>query len=81
MVCGVKIGNSLYGPTVPFMVWLGLIFFKIFYSNNYKSDSMNVETLKKILEKIPDDYEVMYNDKRITNTFQVDVDNEKLILE
>ena len=42
---------------------------------------MNVETLKKILEKIPDDYEVMYNDKRITNTFQVDVDNEKLILE
>ena len=42
---------------------------------------MNVETLKKILEKVPDNYEIMYNDKRIKNTFQVDVDNEKLILE
>lgn len=42
---------------------------------------MNVETLKKILEKIPDDYEILYIDQRIKNTFQVDVDNEKLILE
>ena len=56
-------------------------FFKKFNSIKNKLFSMNVETLKKILEKIPDDYEILYIDQRIKNTFQVDVDNEKLILE
>lgn len=42
---------------------------------------MNVETLKKILEKIHDDYEIKYIDRHIKNTFSVDVDNQVLILE
>lgn len=42
---------------------------------------MNVETLKKVLDKIPDDYEVRYNDRSIRNSFSVDVDNQVLILE
>ena len=42
---------------------------------------MNVETLKKVLDKIPDDYEVRYNDRSIRNSFSVDVDNQVLVLE
>ena len=42
---------------------------------------MNVETLKKVLDKIPDDYEVRYNDRSIRNNFSVDVDNQVLVLE
>ena len=42
---------------------------------------MNVETLKKVLDKIPDDYEVKFNDRSIQNTFKIDVDNQVLILE
>lgn len=42
---------------------------------------MNVETLKKVLDKIPDDYEVRYVDRSIKNTFSIDVDNQVLILE
>ena len=42
---------------------------------------MNVETLKAVLEKLPDDYEIKYIDRHIKNTFSVDVDNKVLILE
>ena len=42
---------------------------------------MNVETLKQILEKVPDDYEIRYHDKRLGNIFEIDVDNQVLILE
>lgn len=42
---------------------------------------MNVETLKQILEKVPEDYEIKYIDQHIKNTFRVDVDNKVVILE
>ena len=41
---------------------------------------MNVETLKMVLEKLPDDYEVKYQDKRINDTFEIDVENKEIIL-
>ena len=41
---------------------------------------MNVETLKAVLEKLPDDYEVKYQDKRISDTFEIDVENKEIIL-
>lgn len=41
---------------------------------------MNVETLKTILDKIPDDYEVKYNDRSINNNFEIDVDNKVIML-
>ena len=42
---------------------------------------MNVETLKQILDKVPDDYEIKFQDRSIKNSFTVDVDNRRLILE
>ena len=42
---------------------------------------MNVETLKKVLDKIPDDYEIKFEDRSIKNSFKIDVDNQFLILE
>ena len=42
---------------------------------------MNVETLKKVLDKIPDDYEIKFEDRSIKNSFKIDVDNQVLILE
>lgn len=41
---------------------------------------MNVETLKAVLEKIPDDYEVKYQGKRILDTLEIDVENKEIIL-
>lgn len=41
---------------------------------------MNVETLKAVLEKLPDDYEVKYQGKRILDTFEIDVENREIIL-
>lgn len=41
---------------------------------------MNVETLKQILEKLPEDYEVRYIDRDISSNFEVDVENKLLIL-
>ena len=41
---------------------------------------MNVETLRQILEKMPDDYEVKYIDRDISSNFEVDVENKLLIL-
>ena len=41
---------------------------------------MNVETLKQILEKIPDDYQVKYQDKNISTVFEIDVENQRIIL-
>lgn len=41
---------------------------------------MNVETLKAVLEKVPDEYEVKYQGKRILDTFEIDVENKRLIL-
>ena len=55
-------------------------FFKNFNSNTDQQINMNVETLKTILERIPDDYEIHYQDYRIQNNFTIDVDNKKLIL-
>ena len=42
---------------------------------------MKAETLKEILEHIPDDYEIKYVDRIVKNTFTIDVDNKILILE
>ena len=41
---------------------------------------MNVETLKQILEKVPDEYQVKYQGKRILDTFEIDVENQEIIL-
>lgn len=41
---------------------------------------MKAETLKAVLDKIPDDYDVRYQDKNIDNNFEIDVDNKVLIL-
>ena len=41
---------------------------------------MNVETLMCILEKVPDDYQVKYQDKRILDVFEIDVENHEIIL-
>ena len=42
---------------------------------------MKAETMKAVLDKIPDDYEIKYIDQHIKNTFSVDVENKVLILE
>ena len=41
---------------------------------------MNVETLMCILEKVPDDCQVKYQDKRILDVFEIDVENHEIIL-
>ena len=41
---------------------------------------MKEETLRKVLDKIPDDYDVRYQDKNIDNNFEIDLDNKKIIL-
>ena len=41
---------------------------------------MNAETLLAILSKVPKDYEVRYQDKHIGNTFEIDVENQRIIL-
>ena len=41
---------------------------------------MKAETLRQILDKVPDDYEIRYQDKRLGNSFEIDVDNKVLIL-
>ena len=41
---------------------------------------MNVETLRHILEKVPGEYRVKYQDKNIKNMFEIDVENEEIIL-
>ena len=56
------------------------IFFKLFYSITEICFSMNVETLRHILEKVPGEYRVKYQDKNIKNMFEIDVENEEIIL-
>ena len=41
---------------------------------------MNVETLRSVLEKVPDEYQVKYQGKRILDTFEIDVENQEIIL-
>ena len=41
---------------------------------------MNVETLKAVLEKVPDDYIIKYQENRILDTFEIDVENKEIIL-
>ena len=41
---------------------------------------MNVETLIRILEKVPDEYQVKYQGKRILDTFEIDAENQEIIL-
>lgn len=41
---------------------------------------MNVETLLAVLEKVPGDYEVKFQDKIIKGTLEIDTENKKIIL-
>ena len=41
---------------------------------------MNIETLKQILEKIPGDYEVRYQNNIVKSNVEIDVENKRLIL-
>ncbi len=41
---------------------------------------MKVETLQKVLEKIPDDYEILFQHTHIKDTFEVDIIEKKLVL-
>ena len=41
---------------------------------------MNVETLKAVLEKVSDDYIIKYQENRILDTFEIDVENKEIIL-
>ena len=41
---------------------------------------MNVETLKAVLDKVPDDYIIKYQENRILDTFEIDVENKEIIL-
>ena len=41
---------------------------------------MNVETLKMIITKVPDDYEIRYQDHIVTGTVEIDTENKRLIL-
>ena len=45
---------------------------------------LDIETLKKIIEKVPEDYELEFNDRsgthKISDKIEVDVGEKKLIL-
>ena len=47
-------------------------------------DVLDIATLKKIIEKVPEDYEIEFNDRdcnhKISDKFEVDVSGKKLIL-
>ena len=71
---------------VTFCHGLGIIFFKDFYewTGKYSIMIMTVEVLKKVLDHIPDDYEITFNDKGIEHIVQdkveIDVSGKKLVL-
>jgi len=41
---------------------------------------MKAETLKKILDNIPGDYDIYFQDKKISAKIEIDIDNERIIL-
>ena len=45
---------------------------------------LDIETLKKIIDRIPEDYEIEFNDRnsthKISDKIEVDVSEKKLIL-
>ena len=79
---GVKknLGNSLWANCQNYFDGWPVFFFKNFNSIKNILFCMNVETLRSVLEKVPEDYEVKYIDRSIGNSFEIDVDNKKLIL-
>ena len=61
------------------MSW-ATFFLENFYSNTHILYRMNIETLKQILERIPGDYEVRFQDNIVKSNVEIDVENKRLIL-
>ena len=40
---------------------------------------MKVKTLQSILEKVPGEYTVKFQDKNMRNVFEIDIENEEII--
>ena len=74
----VVFNNAFYG--ILFQCRENCDFFILFFTYTIIMSVLNIEVLKEIVEKLPGDFTVEFDDLPVSDKFEVDVSGKKLVL-